>query len=214
MGFLLGGPYYHLKGRTGNNVGRIVRGKNVFSMRPHRAERAFSEAELSVHMKLGLVTGWLSDVSSFLKLGFEREDKKMTAWNAAVKFNLDNAITGVYPNFTIDYPKVLFSKGKRAPLSDLAVATTEEAQLDFSWTATIDVLQPGAPDDEVVIIIYNPLKQKFVISPAGILRSALSYDMALPPAFSGDNVEVYASVLSADEKEVSTSVYLGSVEVM
>lgn len=27
FGFLSGGPYYHLVGRTGNNVGRVLNGK-------------------------------------------------------------------------------------------------------------------------------------------------------------------------------------------
>ncbi|WP_256003749.1 DUF6266 family protein [Pedobacter deserti] len=214
MGHLTGGPYYDLIGRTGNNVGRRVRGKNVFSMRPHRGNRTSTEAQLAVQLKMGLISSWMSDVSAFLKLGFEHEDPKMSAWNAAVKYNLDNAVTGVYPNFTVDYPNALFSKGKLSPLASLSVAAETEAQLDFSWSAAIEVARPGGPTDKATFIVYNPLKQDFVVSPTGVVRSGLTYDMALPLDFSGDEVEVYAAVLSVDNKLVSTSVYVGSILVV
>jgi hypothetical protein len=53
-----------------------------------------------------------------------------------------------------------------------------------------------------------------VLSPTGVVRSALTYDMALPLDFSGDEVEVYVALLSADNKLVSTSVYVGGMVVV
>jgi len=43
--------------------------------------------------------------------------------NAAVDYNLERAVTGVSPNYVLDYPKVLFSKGRLAGANAMEVAT-------------------------------------------------------------------------------------------
>jgi hypothetical protein len=213
MAFLLGGPYYHMQGRAGNNVGRVVKGKNVFGMRPAKSNRPPSAAQLNVQMQLGLIAGWMSEMSTFIKIGFEDYDSEMSPWNAAVKYNLAHSITGVSPNYTIDYPKVLFSRGKLAKGKNVVMATTEDAQLDFSWSAAVPSMQMGSGTDQVVFVVYNPAKQEWDVSSGAAVRSALSYDMLLPVDWSGDNVHVWNSLLSADHKEVSTTVYLGATVV-
>jgi len=205
MGFLTGGIDYDLIGRVGNHVGRKVRGKNVISMRPARGNRTPSEAQLATQLKLTLMTGWLKRMGPFIRFGFEDYDQKMSAWNAAVKYNLNNAVTGVSPSFTIDYAEVLFSRGNLAEATDAALATTVDAQLDFSWSAVVPATFKGGPADQLVLIVYNPSKQAWAVSVGDAVRSDLSYDLAVPALWSGDTVYPYLSFLSADQKDVSTS---------
>lgn len=212
MGFLLGGPYYFLQGRTGNNVGRVVKGRNVFAMRPTKSSKPATEAQLQSQMKLGLITGWMGKVSSFLGIGFSGYDSKMSGWNAAVGYNIENSITGVAPNYTIDYPKARFSQGELEPALNMVVAVTEDAQLDFSWDANVGVFE-GHATDRAVFIVYNPAKQKFVMVNGPAVRSTLSYDMALPVLWSGDSVHIYSCFVKADNGEVSTTEYVGTVVV-
>ncbi|MES2455000.1 MAG: DUF6266 family protein [Bacteroidota bacterium] len=213
MGFLLGGPYYHLQGRTGNNVGRVVKGKNTFAMRPAKSNKPLSLLQLAVTARMSLMAPWLSELSPFIKVGFEDYDQEMTPWNAALKYNLQHAITGSYPNFTIDYANVLLSRGKLAKGKSMAVATTEDAQLDFSWLATVPTLQLGGATDKAAFIIYNPSKQEWEVSIDAAVRSGLSYDMMLPADWSGDNVHVWSAFVSVNKRDVSTSEYLGATAV-
>jgi hypothetical protein len=208
MGFLTGGIDYNLIGRVGNHVGRRVRGKNVLAMRPARGNRTPTEAQLATQLKLTLMTGWLKRMGPFIRFGFEDYDAKMSAWNAAVKYNLNNAVTGVAPLFTIDYAKVLFSRGNLAEATSPVLATTVDAQLDFSWSATIPATFKGEPTDQLVLIVYNPAKQGWAVSVGDAVRSDLSYDLAVPAMWSGDTVYPYLSFLSADLKDVSTSQFL------
>jgi len=210
MGFLKGGPFYHLTGRVGNNVGRVVDGKNVFTMAPASGNRTPSMAQLVIQQKLGLVTPWLSDMSEFIRIGFENHPSGMSAWNAAVSYNLLHAVTGAAPNFSINYPMVRFSVGKLPKARNMAMATTQDAQLDFSWLATVPDLTKGLPTDKLVLVVYNPAKQEWELSVGAAMRSSLSYDMMLPVDWSGDNVQVWTSFISADDELVSTTVSLGA----
>ena len=212
MGKLTGGIDYDMIGRTGNHVGRRVRGVNIISMRPAKSNRPPTQLQLNQQIQFGLMTSWLSWIGSFIKIGFQNYDAGRSPMNAAVSYNLENAITGVSPNYAIDYGKVLFSRGVLSKAMDLVMATTEDAQLDFTWAVSTNSM-PGAPTDKAVFIVYNPSKQEFVMSGAGPVRLTLSYDMALPSNFSGDNVQVWMVFVSADGKKVSDTQFIAATVV-
>ena len=213
MGRLTGGPYYDLIGRTGNNVGRRVGGKNLFYMRPHKSNRPPSPAQLAVLERMGMMSSWLSWVSPMIDVGFQVHDQNESAMNAAVSYNIKNAITGVAPMQTINYPKVLFSRGRISPPANAEVATVEVARLDISWTDGCEN-GIGALTDKANIIVYNPVKDYFAVVADAAPRSAMSYDMLLPGSFSQDNVHMYMHFVSADGKSVGNTYYLGATIVL
>lgn len=213
MGFLKGGPYYHLVGRTGNNVGRVVKGKNVFAMRPSASSKPATQALLDQRFKFGLITSWLRRLGAVIDVGFKDYDSEMSPRNAAVSWNLQNAVTGVSPNFTIDYAKVEYSRGKLDVANNPQVAITAAAKLDYSWAApTGDSNALGT--DKVTFVVYNESKDKFVTLKGAVQRSALAYVLQLPPDWSGDEVQAYISFVNANGKLVSDSVYIGPFVVL
>lgn len=213
MGFLSGGPYYHLTGRTGNNVGRVVRGKNVFSMRPAKSSTPPTVLQLNQQNKWRLVVQWLRRLGGILNVGFASYDSEMSPRNAALSYNLANAVTGVAPNYAIDYGKVVFSRGVLDLPESIAVSAAAGAKLDFSWAAPIgDSNALGT--DKATFLVYNPIRDKFVTLKGVILRSALTYSMQLPPDFTGNAVECWLSFGSEDAKLISDSFYVGQVSVI
>ncbi|RZM21214.1 MAG: hypothetical protein EOO88_33950 [Pedobacter sp.] len=213
MGRLTGGPYYDLIGRTGNNVGRRVRGKNLFYMRPHTSNRPRSAAQLAVMERLGMAASWLSWVAPMIEIGFQDHEENESPMNAAVGYLIKNAITGVAPLQTIDYPKVLFSRGRVSMASAAEVATTAPSQLDFSWDDICDN-GIGSLTDMANFVVYNVDKDYFAVIADAVPRSAMSYDMSLPASFSGDTVHIYTHFVSANGKMVSNSYYLGTAIVL
>jgi len=213
MGFLTGGPFYHMVGRTGNNVGRVVKGKNVIAMRPSPSSKPATQAMLDQRFKFGLITSWLRRLGAVIDVGFKDYDAEMSSRNAAISYNLLNAVIGVSPNFTIDYEKVVYSRGKLDVANNPLVAVTTAAKLDYSWAApTGDTNALGT--DKVTFVVYNEAKNKFVTLKGVVQRSALAYVLQLPPDWSGDEVQTYISFVSADGKLVSDSVYLAPVTVL
>ena len=208
MGFLKGGPYYHLVGRTGNNVGRVVKGKNVFAMRPAKSSKPATQLQLDQKLKFGLVTSWLRRLAGVVDVGFKDYDAEMSPRNAAVSYNLQKAVIGVSPNYTIDYQKVVYSRGLLDVAYNPLIAVTAAARLDYTWGApTGDTNARGT--DKATFVVYNESKNKFVTLKGAILRSALAYNLLLPADWSGDTVVAYLSFVSDDGKLVSDSVYVG-----
>jgi len=213
MGRLMGGPYYFLVGRTGNNVGRVRNGKNTFSMRPHPSSKPPTEAQLAVRVPFGIFTAWLSWISPIIEIGFQEHDEDESAMNAAVGYNIKNAITGVYPMQAIDYPNVLLSRGKVSGPSSPVMATTVDAQLDISWSDVIESTI-GSLTDMATFVVYNPSREAFAVRASVVARSVESYDILLPSAWSTENVHVYMIFVAVGGKAVSNSAYLGAIVVM
>jgi hypothetical protein len=208
MGFLKGGPFYHLQGRTGNNVGRVVKGKNVFSMRPAKSSKPATVLQLDQRFKFGLMATWLRRLAGVIYVGFKDYDAEMSPRNAAIGYNLQNAVTGVSPNYTIDYTKVVYSRGILDLPDNPLVAVAAGAKINYTWAAPLgDTNALGT--DKVTFVVYNEARDKFVTLKGGAIRSALAYSLQLPLDFSGEEVQVYMSFVSADGKLVSDSIYMG-----
>lgn len=211
MGFLLGGPYFHLRGRTGNNVGRVVKGKNVFSMRPTPSEKPPTPLQMDQRLKFGLFASWLSWVKPVLDIGFAKFDAKMSPYNAAVSYNMLHAITGVSPNFLINYPKVFFSRGRQEMLINPMIVTDAGAVINVSWDSQLSY-EYSQPTDMVSLIVYNVNEDRFVVQKNAAIRSAGEYEWQLPIIWESHVVHVWAMVVG--ENAVSNTNYIGSVSIV
>jgi len=215
MGIQLWGAFGGFQKKTGPLVGRWRDGQNVITAIPHPSQEPASEGQLNYRAKFKLVVSWLSWMTPIVRVGFQNaHEEKRTAFNAAFMYNYENAITGTTAaNFTIDYSKVVVAKGNLSNASDPVMATTVDAQLDFSWDALI-ANGVGAVTDKATFVVYNPSKQLFVTAVGAAPRSALTYDMGLPSSFSGDTVYVWMFMVAADGKTNSSSFNFGSTVVM
>ena len=213
MSFLIGGPYYHMVGRTGNNVGRVLRGKNVFSMRPTPSQNPPTASQLDVRMKMALMSDFYSWVTSLLDVGFQDYTADMSAFNAAVSYGLRNAVTGVSPNFMVDYSKVMFSRGKLYNVTNPEAATAANAVVDFTWTSSLYEEYSNA-DDQVCIVFFNPAKWNFVVKMNAALRSAQAYEMHLPLDWIGDDAQIWLLTVNDEGDMVSNTFFLAEMTIL
>jgi hypothetical protein len=214
MGRAIWGTSGGFVGKNGANIGRWLKGQNIVGPLPHPTHTPPTVPQLNQRAKFGLMMTFLSWISPIIRVGFQNEHKeRQTAFNAAFVYNYRNAISGTAAdNYTILYPELMVSKGKLSIPDSLVMATTEDAQLDFTWSAYFQE-NFGAPTDKATFVVYNPAKGVFTTKVGVAARSVLSYDMPLPAGFSGDMVYVYVSFVSADGKMVSDSVYAGATVV-
>jgi hypothetical protein len=215
MGKYLKGILGPFSGLVGTVVGATWNGIDVLRSRPKKSTKPATEAQQEQRDTFSLMNLFMGGVRDLIRIGFQAYHKGQTPYNAAFKINIENAVIGVYPALTIDYPEVVLSKGGLLEVPEMTMATTEDAQLDFSWLNNADVTDPLNTNstDKVCFVVYNPAKQHFVKKQGAALRSALSYDLVVPSMWSDDTVYVWAFFVNAAGKQVSDSVYVGSTSV-
>ncbi|WP_316787959.1 DUF6266 family protein [Pedobacter frigoris] len=213
MGRAIWGTSGGFQGKNGANVGRWLNGQNIVGPLPHPSQTPPSTAQLNQRARFGLVTSWLRVVKGVIRIGFNVHKEKASPWNAAVQYNLEYAVTGVAPNFTMNYPMVLFCKGELSPPLDVTVATAAGANLEFEWDTLFNV-GFGADTDKATFVVYNPDKDLFVVLAGAVTRVTGTFTMQLPVSFTGDLVQCYMSLLSTDGKVSSDSVFAGALTVV
>ena len=214
MGIQHWGAFGGFQKKTGALVGHWVNGQNVITAVPHPSLEPPTVKQLDVRAKFRLVQSFVLMMGPLVKTGYEFVRKeKQSAMNAAFSYNYRNALTGVSPNFVMDYPKVVYSRGMLSEAYNPEVATTVPAELTFSW---LNEFSEGFGDgtDRATVMAYNPAKDKFVFKTGAVARSALTYTLLVPGDFAGDNVHCYMSFVTMDGKRVSESVYVGMISVM
>jgi len=216
MGIIRQGILGGFRNKTGSVVGAYWRKLNVIRGLPRKSSKPPTQAQLNQQFKFGLVTGFLSWIGDLIELGFKSViGSSVSPMNYAVAYHLKNAITGVAPDFMIDYAKVIFSKGKLELPIDADVTSNPGAELEFNW-------MPGGPDDRYLdetdmlsILIYNPTLNRFVKLTNAAPRSAGTYTLTVPATYGSQEVHCYISFNSVKTKFLaSNSLYLGRVPII
>ncbi|TKC06175.1 DUF6266 family protein [Pedobacter frigoris] len=94
-------------GKVGTVVGSIWNGVHYLRSLGDYVDNP-TTAQLNVRSKMALVTQFLADLKPIINIGYSSKVKKgATAMNMATSYHLKNAVTGVAPLFSIDYPEWL-----------------------------------------------------------------------------------------------------------
>lgn len=200
-------------GKIGTVIGSSWNGIEYMRSLPKPSTKAATDQQLIQRAKFGLANGFLSPVSALVKLGFQSLAIQKTGFNVAISHIIADAIAGNYPDFEIDYAKVMFSKGNLVGTWNAVSASTQPGSVKLSWT---DNTGSGTAKttDQAVILVYNPAKSTFVYNlETGAQRSAASDTIILPAEFSGDTVQVWIAFMTPDRKLFSTSIHAGQIVV-
>src|SRR5690348_17124131 len=98
---ILGG----FRGTVGTVVGARHRGQDIIRKRGPRNRVNNSPKQRIQQVRFGLAVEFVRHLSGLVDLTFKQGDKIATPSNKAVKEVVSNAITGVYPDFKLDFPK-------------------------------------------------------------------------------------------------------------
>jgi hypothetical protein len=202
---ILGG----FSGKVGDVVGSTWKGKQVIRKLPAPGKTGPSPAQLKQQARFGKLVGFLRPVTPLLNQAFEKSNLNMSAFNKALSNN-QNAITGVYPDFKIDYTKVILCKGYIRNGEVIEVVAGSEGKLIlsvcksslYSIVAIWRLFFIAAYEEESGRWIYtmNPKS-------AGDQRYALDLS-----AFRSKSVHTYAGFMAATGSS-SISLYTGMVTV-
>lgn len=212
MGKISQGVLGGFSGKVGNVVGGTWKGIDYMRIKPANVTNPRTEGQVDQRSKFSTVLRFLQPMTDFLRVGFKLYANKMTQFNAAMSYNLNNAITGAYPNFMVDYASALVTRGNLSGAANGAASSPSAGDVQITWDDNSGSGSAQATD-KALIVLLNTTRQEAVFTIAGPARSAGTETISVPSEYTGEDVEVFLGFISEDGSKVANSSYLGSVTV-
>ena len=203
---ILGG----VSGKVGNVIGGNWKGIDYIRVKPSNVANPRTAGQVMQRTKFTVTLEFLQAIKPFVKAGYRNLANKKTEFNAAMSYILNNAITGIDPDFIVDYTFALISRGGLSmPLNPTADASTS-GEVSFTWGDNSAESNANATD-KIMLLVYNPVKRESVsIVGDGATRVDGSFTVPIPTTYAGDTLELFIAFMSADGTQLSNSTYLGS----
>jgi hypothetical protein len=213
------GIHGKFSGKVGNVIGSSWKGRGVMRIRPASVSNPNSERQQQQRGKFGLVVRFVQAHTPLVKSGFKPWSNGKTAYNAAVSYNLAQAVTGDFPNYSIDFGKVLISRGDLPPVANLVASSPSPGTFHLEWTGSTQ-LTGARPDDKLMVSVYNEMDNVSLAYASVAERSTGSADLEVPTEWAGKTVQVLVFLIAANaigtvetKNQVSNTVWAGEVEL-
>ena len=202
MAKFVNGAIGTFSGKVGSIIGSSWRSIPYMRGLSKKRTKPFSEAQLAQQQRFGLMGQFLLPLKGLLEIGLANMDESTaTLFNRAMALNLP-AVTGSYPDFTIDHARIRLSKGSLLPLRGVGVAL-DEGMATVSWNPTANTFT-GKHDDDIYVLLYDRELNLFYTSDTIEPRSAGMVDIPLDADTAGHAADVWLFAVSRDGKITNT----------
>lgn len=191
-------------GKVGTVVGTTWRGLDIIRSLP-KAPTHFSEKQLANQMKMKLVQLFLKKMVAIVRIGFKDDTIVPTAFNSAMSYNKKNAITGKFPELSIDFSLVRLAQGVLYFPEDLKMEK-DDSGLHFTWDKNRG--ENGLTDDQLMVITWNENKSESFFR-LQAYRHDGSFSFLSDPIENGTHV--WTAFIRQDRSMQSNSVYMGVI---
>ncbi|CAN5837219.1 hypothetical protein BH11BAC4_BH11BAC4_18780 [soil metagenome] len=210
MGKFEKGILGHFDGKVGTVVGSRWKGIDYMKSKSRRSTKPKTAKQLQQQAKFATVTKFVGPLGKLMKDSFNDPKEKMTGVNLSVSLNYANAVTGDYPLFTIDYGKVLVSKGTLHNVFSPAATANGAGKVKFDWTKNEGA--NASPDDIAVMVAYCPAMNQGIFEEDGSTRES-EKGMLDTLIFTGKEVHTWLLFYTKNRDAVAASLYTGKLTV-
>jgi hypothetical protein len=213
MGTIKQGILGGFSGKVGTVVGGSWKGISYMRGKAASISNPKTAAQLDQRAKFATALGFLQPLTPFVRVGFKNYAVGMTAFNAAMAYNLANAVYGEAPEYFIVYADALVSRGKLPTALNPHVSASVPGEVQFTWENNSQESTAMA-DDQVLLVLYNHVKKQAVTVVAGNTRASGSQSVTVPESFVGDELNCFIAFQNAGQTIVSNSIYIGETVVL
>ena len=200
----------HISGKVGNNVYYLRNGKQLMRRKPVPRKTEPSIMELKHRSKFAFITKFLLPLNSLFHETFKSND--MLPFNKALSLNFNHVIPESYPDWRLDFSKILLGQGNISGLRDLSVDLHIPGHLMFNWNGK-SRSRGAAGHDRIYVSIYCEHLNMWLTNPGSVCRKDGSLILDVEP-FSGFPVHVYIGSISDFWGGSSDSQYLCRVDIL
>ncbi len=197
-------------GKVGSVVGYEVFGQGRIRSLPNRKKPA-TPAELANQAKMKTAMWLLGGLKNVYRYTLKTQEKRNARWlnwhNLASSHIKKNIVEGEYPDFRINYEKLLTSwGGLEAPIN--AKADFEDGMLSLNWDASTS---PGHMSfATTVVVLFDPDTSRVFTPPEWINHRDQHQRIDLNKKRNRlKRFHLYLSFMAHDHSDASESVYLG-----
>lgn len=212
MGVANQGVFGAWQKRVGNVVGRIVQGRNIYSIYQPQVNNPKTQAQQSNRSAFSVMAEFVSQALAAIRVGFRNLDgyKKGSAYSSALGYNLTKAkaVGGVYPNLEVNYNKVVVAEGG-VDLPYDPSGSVADGEFTVTW-ADNSGQGDALATDKAALCLYNSTQKKCVFAVTESKRSDRSAKISVPPAWTGDTAVGYLFMVREDKGVNSMSTYVGT----
>jgi hypothetical protein len=149
--------------------------------------------------------------TGFFKKSFPAHGHKGSGYNRAISALMSRAITGAYPDLSLNYGQMLISKGMLPGVEKAKAVLKPKSIIQFSFADnSMDGI--ASAEDTVILVAYAPELQQAIFNLYSGFRKDGKASLDVSP-FKGNAVETWIGFLSKDEADASDSAWTGRMEV-
>jgi uncharacterized phage-like protein YoqJ len=201
------------RGIIGTVIGSIWNGIHYLRSLPEASGKNPSTEQLNTRLRFSLSGSFVKVMKSHIAVGYQSFTDGITPANAANAYHLKKAITGIAPDYKIDFTKVILSVGDLNKANNTKAVPAANGEINFEWEASSSSEYEDELD-QATFVVYHPERNEVVSARRIVPRSALKFKMTVPFDFEGAEVHCWMYFVSPNGKSVSISSYLGKHTVL
>lgn len=189
MGIIKQGILGGFSGRVGTVVGGSWKSINYMRALATSISNPNTAKQKNQRTKFAMSINFLHSLVPYVRVGYRPYAINKSAYNAAMSYMLQNAFNGFDDELTIDYQRVMVSRGHLMMVGNAAVSLNGDV-LTFTWTDNSGSGDAQATD-VAMPLVYNKKRQLAVYSTNGATRRDASVQLTMPSEWSGEALAVY-----------------------
>jgi hypothetical protein len=142
---------------------------------------------------------------------FKKTFLRMDALNHGFSLALKNSITGTSPDFSIDYPNLVFSEGSIYVATTVSAVKTTGTSIKVDWSGTLGA--SGLADDGVSLIFFHEEFQQAILNENCATRTEGTLTVDLPAEWANGAIHTWIYFSKADGSRNSMSKYISKVQL-
>ncbi|HJJ66239.1 MAG TPA: DUF6266 family protein [Methanocorpusculum sp.] len=204
MGTIKQGILGGFSGKVGTVIGSSWKDISYMRGRAQSVKNPRTEGQVEQRSKFALTLDFLKPITAYVRTGYKTY--------AAMSYIVKNAVSGAFPNYALDFSRVLVSRGSLTQPSTPNVSISA-GRATVTWNDNRGQ-SDAQPTDVAMPLAFNTDKGEAVFSTATTTRADQSAELNFPADWNGDTVELYIGFASADGINVANSIYLGNHAVI